>query len=118
MKRKPMKFSHKVKSGKAPHAKEKGFDASWGRAKQEKRIGMSKPPHKSGVKTGTTRKKGMESEDSKSAGRTGDLGAGHHKLAALQKHSGIVKKKTAKKLESIEKWIKRRNYGELAKKGH
>ena len=44
------------------------------------------------------------------------FGAGSHQLNALQKHQGFVKKKTAKKLESIEHWIKKRNYGELAAK--
>jgi hypothetical protein len=42
-----------------------------------------------------------------------DFGAGSHKLRALQKHVGIVKPKTARKMESIEKWIKRRNRGEI-----
>jgi hypothetical protein len=46
-----------------------------------------------------------------------ELSAGSHKLNALQKHVGIVKPKKARGLEKIEKWIKRRNYGELANKG-
>jgi hypothetical protein len=40
------------------------------------------------------------------------LAAGSHKLRALQKHKGVVKPKTAKKLEKIEHKIKKRDYGE------
>ena len=38
---------------------------------------------------------------------------GNHKHSALAKHQGFVKKKLAKKLEKTEKWIKKRNYGEV-----
>ena len=44
------------------------------------------------------------------------LQPGSHQLMALQKHQGIVKRPLAKKLESIEHWIKKRNLGELAAK--
>lgn len=42
-----------------------------------------------------------------------DLQPGSHKHSALAKHQGFVSKKTAKKLEKTEKWIKKRNYGEV-----
>jgi hypothetical protein len=37
--------------------------------------------------------------------------AGSHKLLALQKHQGIVKPSTARKMEKIESWIKHRQRG-------
>ena len=42
-----------------------------------------------------------------------DFQPGNHKHSALQKHQGFVKPKLAKKLEKTEKWIKKRNYGEV-----
>jgi hypothetical protein len=42
-----------------------------------------------------------------------DFQPGNHKHTALQKHQGFVKPKMAKKLEKTEKWIKKRNYGEI-----
>lgn len=38
-----------------------------------------------------------------------DMGAGSHKLKALSMHVGVVKKKTAKKLERYEKKRKRKS---------
>jgi hypothetical protein len=45
-----------------------------------------------------------------------DFAGGSHKLNALAKHQGFVKPKLAKKLTKIEKWIKKRNLGELSSK--